>query len=148
MRVGDCPGSQLKNRVHIANLRLLCAGTSVHSDMLRWHSDETPENAQRFILNSLFGTIQYSMMLREATPETKAMIEKWIRFQNEHRETLLKGSFRPHFPHLNYPIIEAESDKERIVVVYDPAVKFDLGRVDKPTYVVNGQTGVIQEVTR
>ena len=143
VRVGDCPGSLVRNRVHIANLRLLCDGSAVHSDMLRWHPDETPERAQRFILNSLFGTIQYSVMLREAKPEMRAMIAKWIRFTAEHRETLLRGVFRPHFPHLNYPVIEAESASERIVVVYDPAVKFDLGRVDKPTYVIDGVTGSI-----
>ena len=144
VRVGDCPGSQLRNRVHIANMRLTCSGTSVHSDMLRWHPDETPENAQRFILSSLFGTVQYSVMLREASPEIKAMVAKWIRFSDEHRETLLKGAFRPHFPHLDYPVIEAESETERIVVMYDPAVKFDLGRIGKPTYVVNGLTGEIK----
>lgn len=143
VRVGDCPGSQLRNRVHIANMRLLCDGTSVHADMLRWHPDETPENAQRFILSSLFGTVQYSVMLREAKPETKAMIAKWIRFSDEHRETLLKGDFRPHFPHLNYPVIEAESAAERIVVIYDPAVKFELGPVRKKTYVIDGLSGAI-----
>ena len=143
VRVGDCPGSQLRNRVHIANMRLLCDGTSVHADMLRWHPDETPENAQRFILNALFGTVQYSVMLREAKPETKAMIEKWIRFSDEHRETLLKGMFRPHFPHLNYPVVEAESATERIVVIYDPAVKFELGPASKKTYVIDGLSGTI-----
>lgn len=143
VRVGDCAGSQLRNRVHIANMRLLCAGTSVHSDMLRWNADETPENAQRFILASIFGTVQYSVMLREASPEMKAMIEKWVRFGDEHRETLLRGVFRPHFPQLNYPVVEAESATERIVVKYDPAVKFDLGEMTKPTYVIDGITGEI-----
>ena len=143
VRVGDCPGSLVRNRVHIANLRLLCDGTAVHSDMLRWHPDESPERAQRFILNSLFGTIQYSVMLREAKPEMQAMIAKWIRFTTEHRDTLLKGTFRPHFPHLNYPVVEAESDAERIVVIYDPSVKFDLGSLSKPTYLIDGMTGAI-----
>ena len=143
VRVGDCAGSQLRNRVHIANMRLLCAGTSVHSDMLRWNVGETPENAQRFILASIFGTVQYSVMLREASPEMKAMVAKWVRFSDEHRQTLLKGAIRPHFPQLNYPIIEAESAAERIVVKYDPAVKFDLGEITKPTYVIDGVTGEI-----
>lgn len=145
MRVGDCPGSQLKNRVHIANLRLLCEGSAVHSDMLRWHEAETPENAQRFILSSIFGVVQYSVMLKNASPAMKAMIGKWIRFADEHRETLLKGEFRPHYPQLNYPVIEAESESERIVVIYDPAVRFDLGAIDRPTYVIDGLTGKTTE---
>ncbi len=145
VRVGDCPGSQLRNRVHIANMRLLCEGTSVHSDMIRWNPEETPENAQRFILASIFGTVQYSVMLREASPEMKAIIAKWVRFSDEHRETLLKGEFRPHFPQLNYPIVEAESATERIVVKYDPAVKFELGPITKPTYIIDGVTGKIEK---
>ena len=141
MRVGDCPGSLVRNRVHIANMRLMCEGSAVHSDMLRWNDAETPENAQRFVLNSLFGVVQYSVMLRDASPEMRRMVGKWIDFSREHRDTLLKGEFRPHFPHLNYPVIEAESARERIVVVYDPCVSFDLGPVMKPTYVIDGVTG-------
>ena len=143
VRVGDCPGSLVRNRVHIANMRLMCEGTSVHSDMLRWNEDESPENAQRFILNSIFGTVQYSVMLRRATPETKAMIARWIRFASEHRETLLRGRLRPHRPALNYPVVEAESEHERIVVRYDPAVSFELGEITKPTLVIDGETGEI-----
>lgn len=145
MRVGDCPGSLVRNRVHIANLRLLCDGSAVHSDMLRWHPDETPERAQRFILNSLFGAVQYSVMLRETSPEMRAMIAKWIAFQRAHRETLLKGTFRPHFPHLGYPVIEAESESERIVVLYDPAVPFVLGPIVKRTIVIDATSGAITE---
>lgn len=146
MRVADCPGSQLRNRVHMANLRLLCEGSSVHSDMLRWHPDETVVNAQRFVLSAIFGTVQYSVMLRESSPEMKAMIARWIRFADEHRQTLQHGAFRPHFPQLNYPVIEAESDRERIVVRYDPAVPFDLGSVTKPTIVIDAETGDVRSV--
>lgn len=64
---------------------------------------------------------------------------------DEHRETLLKGAFRPHYPQLNYPVIEAESESERIVVIYDPAVRFGLGAIDRPTYVIDGLTGKTTE---
>ncbi len=144
MRVGDCPGSLVRNRVHIANMRLLCGGSAVHSDMLRWNEDETPEAAQRFILSSIFGVVQYSVMLRRASEEMREMIGKWIAFAREHRETLLFGEFRPHFPRLNYPVVEAESAKERIVVIYDSAVKFDIEPTAKPTYVIDGVTGAVR----
>ena len=47
---------------------------------------------------------------------------------------------------MNYPVIEAESATERIVVKYDPAIRFDLGEITKPTYVVDGITGEIVRV--
>ena len=147
VRVGDCPGSALRNRVHIANLRLLCDGSSVHSDMLRWNDGDTPEDVRWSILNSLFGTIQYSAVLGKASEGTKAVIAKWIAFADEHRETLLKGKIRPHRPELNYPIIESESDVERIVVIYDPTIAFDPGPISRRTLVIDATSGVITVLT-
>ena len=145
MRVGDCPGSPLRNRVHIANLRLLCGGSAVHADMLRWNEACSVREAQWNVLNCLFGVIQYSIVLKDASPEMQAMLKKWIAFAEEHRETLLKGRFTPHRPDLNYPVVEAESDTERIVVVYDPAFRFGLEPTDKRTLVIDATTGEVTE---
>ena len=112
LRVGDCPGDMRRNRFAIANLRLVSGGTAVHSDMLEWNFAETPASAARYIINSMFGVVQYSLMLRSAPREHREMIEKWIRFSQEHRQTLLHGTFTPRHPELQYPVIEAESDEE------------------------------------
>lgn len=146
VRVGDCPGSPIRNRVHIANLRLLCEGTAVHADMLRWNEADTLENAQWLVLNSIFGVVQYSVVLSKASEEEREMLARWIRFAAEHREALLKGRLTAHRPELNYPVIESESDSERIVVIYDPTVAFDLGPITKPTYVIDATTGKISVV--
>ena len=119
LRVGDCPGDMRRNRFAIANLRLVSGGTAVHSDMLEWNFAETPASAARYVINSMFGVVQYSLMLRSAPLEHREMIEKWIRFSQEHRQTLLHGRFTPRHPELQYPVIEAESDKERIIGLYD-----------------------------
>ena len=148
MRVGDCPGSALRNRVHIANMRMLCAGTAVHSDMLRWNDGESVENAQWLVLNSIFGVVQYSAVLEKASPEMRAMLKRWIDFARRHSDALLRGRITPHRPDLNYPVVESESESERIVVVYDPSVDFDLGPVTKPTYVVDATTGEISVAGR
>jgi alpha-galactosidase len=136
IRVGDCPGDMRRNRVAIANLRLAGGGSAVHSDMLEWNFKASPEEAARFIVNSMFGVVQYSVMLRDAPPEHRAVIEKWIRFSRDHRETLLKGRFTPHHPELLYPVIEAESDAERIVGLYDDGRVVDVPD-DKKTIVMN-----------
>ena len=119
LRVGDCPGDMRRNRFAIANLRLVSGDTAVHSDMLEWNFAETPASAARYVINSMFGVVQYSLMLRSAPREHREMIEKWIRFSQEHRQTLLHGTFTPRHPELQYPVIEAESDEERIIGLYD-----------------------------
>ena len=119
LRVGDCPADMRRNRFAIANLRLVSGGTAVHSDMLEWNFAETPASAARYVINSMFGVVQYSLMLRSAPREHREMIEKWIRFSQEHRQTLLHGTFTPRHPELQYPVIEAESDEERIIGLYD-----------------------------
>ena len=144
LRAGDCPGDLMSNRLRIANLRLTSGGTAVHADMLEWHGSETAESAARFVLSSIFGVVQYSVMLRDVPADHKRMIAHWIKFSTDHRETLLKGAFRPHHFEANYPVIEAESAAERIVAVYNDATVADCGAADKPVYVLNatGRAGV------
>lgn len=136
LRVGDCPGDMRRNRFAIANLRLASGGTAVHSDMLEWNFADSPERAALYIINSIFGVVQYSVMLRDAPKEHLAMIEKWIRFSQDHRETLLNGKFTPRHPELQYPIIEAEGENEVIIGLYDDGRVVDLPEWKK-TFVMN-----------
>ena len=87
--------------------------------MLEWNFAESPERAALYVINSMFGVIQYSVMLRNAPKEHLDMVEKWVRFSQEHRKTLLKGKFRPYHPELKYPIIEAEGEDEVVIGLYD-----------------------------
>ena len=146
LRVGDCPGDMRQNRVSIANMRLASGESAVHADMLEWNFKDTPASAARNIINSIFGVVQYSVMLREAPPEHLAMIGKWIRFSQDHRDTLLKGEFRPRHPELMYPVIEAESADELIIGVYDDGRVIDVPS-DKKTFLMNA-TGVDRLVIR
>ena len=155
LRVGDCPGDMRRNRFAIANLRLASGGTAVHSDMLEWNFAERSERAALYVINSMFGVVQYSVMLRNAPKGHLAMIEKWIRFSQEHRETLLNGRFTPRHPELQYPVIEAESDKEVIIGLYDDGRVVDVPE-GKKTIVMNAsgkdsffirRGGKISEVT-
>ncbi len=136
LRVGDCPGDMRRNRFAIANLRLASGGTAVHSDMLEWNFKEPPEHAALYVINSMFGVVQYSVMLRNAPQSHLAMLEKWIKFSQDHRKTLLHGKFTPHHPELLYPVIEAEGDDEIVVGLYDDGRVVDV-RSDKKTFVMN-----------
>ncbi len=119
LRVGDCPGDILSNRVGMVDLRLSSGDTAVHSDMLEWHLSETPEAAALQLLNVFFCVPQISVRL-EAVPEShRAMLTHWLGFWREHRDTLLGGKLTPLQPEHNYPLIYAESEQETVVAVYE-----------------------------
>ena len=137
MRACDCPSEPDVNRKRIADLRLTSGKTAVHADMLVWSKDERPEGAAKPILSALFGVIQYSMVLKDVPATHRDVIRHWLDFSQTHRETLLKGEFRPHHPELNYPYLEAESAVERIAAVYTGDWVVRLGMLDKPVCLIN-----------
>ena len=145
MRCADCPADPCANRRRICDLRLTSEGIAVHSDMLVWSGDETQEGAALPILNALFSTVQYSMILARAKPAHREVIRRWIAFSQAHREALLKGEFRPHHPENGYTWIEGESAAERIIAAYSPDVCVRTGSADKPVFLVNatGTAGML-----
>jgi len=141
MRCADCPADPCANRRRICDLRLTSEGIAVHSDMLVWSKDETPEGAALPILNALFSTIQYSMILADIRSEHKAVIRHWLQFSQRHRVALLKGNFRPHHPENGYTWIEGESPWERVIAAYSQDVCVRTGAADKPVFLVNATGG-------
>ena len=137
LRARDCPGDMQCNRLRIANLRLTSGTTAVHADMLEWNINEKPESAARHILSALYGVVQYSVMLRDIPKEQFDMVKHWIAFSQEHRQTLLHSDFRPYHPENCFPILEAESKKERIITVYQEGVMVEAGAPDRDIYIIN-----------
>ncbi|MGN1359654.1 MAG: glycoside hydrolase family 36 protein [Kiritimatiellia bacterium] len=138
MRAGDCPGDILANRVRTTNVRLSSPGSAPHADMLEWNVSDSPESAARQILSVLFTVIQYSRTLKELPPDHLKMLQHWIDFTKAHRETLLHGHFRAFHPQANYPMLESEGEKERIVAVYQSGLAVEVEPSEKETIVVNG----------
>ena len=137
IRALDCPADSDKIRRLVCDLRLTSGATVVHSDMLVWHPDETPERAARPILNSLFSAIQYSMVLAKTPAEHREVIRHWIAFTEAHRATLQTGAFRPEHPERNYPRVTGEMDDERITAVYAAGLTTAIPDDAKTAYVVN-----------
>ncbi|WP_350292801.1 glycoside hydrolase family 36 protein [uncultured Croceitalea sp.] len=119
LRAFDCPGDYTMNRVRIADIKMLCGDTAVHSDMVTWHFDETVENAALHYLNTMFGVPQISVMLHEAPIAHLNMIRFYTDFWNRNSELLLTGNFTPTSPMSNYPIKKVESNKTSIVGVFE-----------------------------
>ena len=137
MRAADCPADPCANRRRTADLRLTSGRAAVHSDMLVWSRDETPEGAALPILNALFSTIQYSMILEKVPDSHRDVILAWLRFSQAHRDTLLKSEFRPHHPENGYTWIEAESAAELVAAVYSADTCASIKAKGKPVYLVN-----------
>jgi len=141
IRCADCPADPCANRRRICDLRLTSNGIAVHSDMLVWSKDESPEGAALPILNALFSTIQYSMVLAKIPPKHRQVIRHWLAFSQRHRAALLKGDFRPHHPENGYTWIEGEGSWERVIASYSKDTCVPTGVADKPVYLVNATGG-------
>ena len=137
IRASDCPADPAANRRRVCNLRLTSQTVAVHSDMLVWSKDETPEGAVVPILNALYSTIQYSMILDKIEPAHKRVIKHWLDFSRQHREALLKGRFAPHHAECGYTWVEGESADERVVTSYLDDAVIQSGAADKPVVLVN-----------
>ena len=137
IRAVDCPADLAANRRRIADLRLTSGTTAVHSDMLVWNADETPENAARAVLSAIFGVVQYSMVLQKLPESHRRMIRHWIDFTLAHRDTLLKGGFRPHHPEMQYPWIEAWSDGEAIAAAYVDGIVLPVNAKGRTVFALN-----------
>ena len=141
MRAADCPADPCANRKRMCDLRLTSGGMAVHSDMLVWSRDETPEGAALPILNVLYSTIQYSMILKTLRPEHRDVIRHWLAFSQKHRAALLKGAFTPHHAENGYTWIEGESADERVVTAYANDVCVRTGEPDRTVFLVNATGG-------
>ena len=137
IRALDCPADSDKIRRLVCDLRLTSGETAVHSDMLVWSPEEPPERAARPILNSLFSTIQYSMVLAKIPASHRDVMRHWISFTEAHRAALQQGAFRPEHPELNYPLITGEGAGERVTAVYMPGLSVRSAADGKTHFVVN-----------
>ena len=117
-RVTDCPDDYIKNRVGVLDLRQIMGNSAVHSDMLMWHVDETPELVAVQIISVFFGVMQYSARF-DLIPENAIKVSKfWLDFMKEHSKVLLESSLTAYEPHLLYTWAKATSEDECVVAVY------------------------------
>ena len=136
-RVADCPGDIISNRVGVLDLRMLLGNAAVHSDMLMWNKDETPEKAALQIISILFGTMQYSQRLAEMPSPTLKMSKFWISFMRKHKDVLLESPLYAYEPHLLYTWAQAANAEESVAVVYSPD-KCIKPKMKDTTYLING----------
>ena len=122
LRASDCPNVAMVNRVETSDLRLLSGNTAVHADMLMWNYDESVEVAALQFLNVLYSVPQISVRLGDIPKDHFEMIRFYTEYWLKNRDVLLEGKFYPHSPQMNYPMIEGENDRKKIITVFDDRI--------------------------
>lgn len=136
-RVGDCPSDAVKNRAYGVQLRYLLDGSAIHSDMLMWHPEDTPEAAAKQVIPTLITVPQISVMLDKIPESHHRMLENYLNFWHAHRETLLDGKLTADSPESNYTLVRTERGGELIAIAYLPVPLTVKGAYDR-VILVNG----------
>ncbi len=123
LRVGDCPCDTLKNRVGVINLRLTSGKTAVHSDMIMWNTEDTPENAALQFASILYGVPQVSVRVDKLPENHYKMLKFYISFWKEWKYVLLDGKLTAENPECNYSLAcSTLGDKSVITAFTTPVV--------------------------
>ena len=128
LRVGDCPNDPVVNRRNSIDLRLTSGGTAVHSDMLMWHKEDTPENVARQLAAVLYAVPQISVLLDTLPQSHKAVLRHYLDFWRQYRSVLLDGYLWARHPESAYSQIGAEKDGTAVITLWtDPVVEYTGG---------------------
>lgn len=122
LRVCDCAFDVISNRIGVVDLRMLRYPLAIHSDMLLWAGEETPENCAVMLLNVLFAVPQISVQLQYAPPEQLAVLRRYLSYWNAHRKLLLFGELTALEPEANYTAVSAQDDALRVIALYSPRI--------------------------
>ena len=122
LRVGDCPCDILKNRFNVVNLRYTSGKTAVHSDMIMWNVDDTPENAALQFASILYSVPQISMRVDKLPEEHYKMLKYYISFWREWREVLLDGKLTATNPECEYSLVCSSLGEKEVFTAYSDRV--------------------------
>ncbi|MBQ6065768.1 MAG: alpha-galactosidase [Clostridia bacterium] len=115
IRVWDCPNDGLTNRVSSLNLRLT-SSAAVHSDPIRWHRDESPEQTAVLLWGTLFSVPQISVRLAELGPEQAAVLRNYLGFWRAHRDTLMKGELTVQSQECLFSLVSSSLGEETVAL--------------------------------
>ncbi len=108
-RAGDCANETVGNKVRTLDLRLCMDSSIVHSDMITWSKEETPEAVALQFIGTMFAVPQISVR-PGSHPETHNKVMKaWIDTWETFREPILTGKFRANNPELLYTSASTET---------------------------------------
>lgn len=123
IRVADCPNDALYNRVTGIDIRLTAGRTMVHSDMLMWNPNDTPESVALQLIAALYCVPQISVKIATLSEIHKKTLAFYLSFWRENRDILLNGKLSACNPEAMYTKISAEKDGHAIITAYTPCIQ-------------------------
>ena len=122
LRVGDCPCDTLKNRFNVVNLRLTSGKTPVHSDMLMWSTEDSPENAALQFTSVLYSVPQISMRIDKLPESHYKMLRFYLSFWKEWQKVLLDGKLTATNPESEYSLVLSTLGEKSVYTSYSDTV--------------------------
>ena len=122
LRVVDCPNDCYRNRHNIVDLRLTSGKTAIHSDMVMWHYDDDVESAALQLVSIMYSVPQISVRIAKLSDEHKKMLDFYLHFWRENRDTLIDGKLLAANPESGYSIVCAEKDGRAIFTSYTDTI--------------------------
>lgn len=123
-RAVDCPFDAVENHVRVTDIRLLCGDSAVHSDMIMWNPQDTPESAALQIINILFSVPQISMRLGELSEEHQRMLAFYCRLWKQYQNAFINGKFEPLNPIERYNVVKGNMGQQFVCTYHSSEVIF------------------------
>ena len=118
LRATDCPNDAISNRKHTLDLRLTSGNTAVHSDMLTWNKDDTPESAMLQFTSILYSVPQISLRLDTISDVHRKALKFYLSFWRENADILMNGKLHVYDTAHDYSGACAVLDKKAIHTCY------------------------------
>ena len=136
MRVWDCPLDGGTNKNQTINLRLVSGSCAVHSDMIYWSREDSPQSVALQLYGTVFSVPQISARLDEITQEQGLVLKSYLNFWNEHRQTLTEGKLKVRFCENGYGYAESTVNGETVAMLSAVTV-FENTANAKTCYAIN-----------
>ena len=118
LRATDCPNDAISNRKHTLDLRLTSGNTAVHSDMLMWNKDDTPESAMLQFTSILYSVPQVSLRLDTISDVHRKALKFYLSFWRKNADILMNGKLHVYDTAHDYSGACAVLDKKAIYTSY------------------------------
>ncbi|TQF06905.1 alpha-galactosidase [Kitasatospora acidiphila] len=118
LRAVDCPADAVANRIRTLDIGLLAPGGAVHSDMLMWDPQATPQTMARQLQGALHAVPQLSARLSELSEPHRETLAFWLGVWRELQPALTGGHYEPGRPDELYPQVTARHGEQWVVTSY------------------------------
>ncbi|MHC4444716.1 MAG: alpha-amylase family protein [Planctomycetota bacterium] len=120
----DAPNRLDTQRMSSIHLRSWCHDARVKSDPIKWGEHVHPQGVGRYMATTLFlGVPALSVDFLTASDEHVKITKAWLDFYHKHKDTLLKGEFRPFGATYYNPDMMLIGKDESVVYLCNPNTK-------------------------